>query len=90
MRRDTPQVVVIALLLAATFATASAQSADILVDGGFEAGGAGWVAEAGTLIVDGAPPVHEGAAAGHLVATGPGPIRATTQYWLVPAAAAAV
>ena len=49
MRRHTPQVVVIALLLAATFATASAQSADILVDGGFEAGLGGWTAIDGEL-----------------------------------------
>jgi len=83
------------LVLALAFAAGpwshgQAQTADVLpgaVDGGFEAGGTGWVASSQTqLVLDGSAPVHGGSAAAHLVATGPGIVELGTQYWLVPAA----
>ena len=73
------------LLLAAGTATSEAQSADILVDGGFEAGGDGWAPPSGaTLAVDGSAPVQAGAASGHLTAAGAGTFALSTQYWRVP------
>jgi len=64
---------------------ASAQSPDILVDGGFEAGGSGWIAYPGTqLDVDASGPVHSGSAA-HVIATSGGTLRLETQYWLTTA-----
>ena len=73
------------VLVAAAATSSGAQSPDILVDGGFEAGGQGWAPPSGAILsVDGASPVHTGAAAAHLSASGPGAVALVTQYWLVP------
>ena len=55
------------------------------MDGGFEAGGSGWIAYPGTqLSVDGSGPAYTGTAV-RLTATSAGTIRIETQYWLTTA-----
>ncbi len=72
-------------MLAAVFvacSAASAQSPDILVDGGFEAGGSGWIAYPGADLSVDAGQVHTGSAAARIAASSPGSLRVETQYWL--------
>ena len=89
MRRVGLLVSFMSLLALAAVATSGigAQSPDLLVDGGFEAAGDGWAPPAGaSLAVDGAGPVHSGAAAGRVTAGGPGGVALLTQYWRVSVA----
>lgn len=70
----------LALLFPAARSTL-AQSANVLPNGGFEAGADGWTAPTGAaLVVDGSAPVQAGAAAGHVTASAAGTIRLATQY----------
>ena len=91
LRHTSPVVIVLLVALSAAVATivsARAQSADVLPDGGFEFGGAGWSANApAVLTVHGSGPVHSGAAAGQLSATASGAMILRTQWWLVSASA---
>ena len=74
------------LLLALGAVFARAQTADVLVNGGFETGASGWaVSGPAPLTVDGTAPVHAGAAAAHLTAASLGTIDLRTRYWDVAA-----
>ena len=67
-----------------------AQSPDILadggVDGGFEAGGAGWTVSSAAASFDGSGPVQAGDAAAHLTSTGADVVILASKYWLVATA----
>ena len=75
-RPFSPAVAAIALLVAAC-TSARAQSTELLPNGGFDQGGAGWT-------VVGATASYEGSAA-HLTASpGGGAMALVSQYWLSP------
>ncbi|MCY3656800.1 MAG: lamin tail domain-containing protein [Chloroflexi bacterium] len=73
-------------LLSSVAAPSSAQSENVLSNGGFEDGASGWLTSGtnATLTVDETDPVHSGSAAGRLTATAAGAISTASQYWWAP------
>ena len=73
-------------LLSSVAAPSSAQSENVLSNGGFEDGASGWLTSGtnATLTVDETDPVHSGSAAGRLTATAAGGISTASQYWWAP------
>ena len=87
MRHRVSPLVAALFLAMIAWRLAGAQSSDILagsVDGGFEAGGAGWTVSGAVAAFDGNAPVQEGAQAAHLEASGEIVVVLLSKYWLVP------
>ena len=86
--RDTARVGILLVMaaLAAAAPPTSAQSENLLPNGGFEDGDYGWSpwATNATFTIDETEPVHAGSAAAHVTASDAGSISINSQYWWAP------